>query len=123
MLLVLFSCHLAKYLVSDTLISLLNHVLQLVLPKLIRICERLIDKTMLKCLMQSFAMMRGVEGFHKDDVSFDFVKAKQGKLVVDHRKHINANEPTLILANDTSVLGYLWLINRLSPLFVTIDFA
>ena len=73
--------------------------------------------------MQSFAMMRGVEEFHKDDANFDFVKAKQGKLIVDRSKHINANEPTLILANDTSVLGYLWLINKMSPLFVTMDFA
>ena len=91
-------------------------------PKLIRLSERLTDKTLCKCLLQTFALMRWTEVFHKEDAGFDFVKAKQGTLVVNRRKQIIPTEPTLILANDTSVLGYLWLINQLSPLIVTMDY-
>ena len=56
--------------------------------------------------------MRWTEVFHKEDTDFDFVKAKKGTLVVNRRLYIDAAaNPTLIIANDTSVLQYLWLQN------------
>lgn len=59
------------------------------LPFLIRLGERLIDKIMLKCLTQTFALMRWSETFHKDDEAFDFVKQKKGELIVYHRDYIS----------------------------------
>ena len=68
-------------------------------------------------------MTRRNEVFHKEDVEYDFVKAKTGKLIVYSSKHIKAkNEPTLLLANDTCVLEYLWLVTTFSPVFAVMDF-
>ena len=99
--------HLAKYL--------------LFLPALIRLSERFTDKFVMKIILQAFAIMRWTEVFHKDDADFDFVKAKTNKLFVDKSKHIKASEPTLLIANDTSVLQHIWIVNQFSPVFVTMD--
>lgn len=77
---------------------------------------------MLKCLTQSFALMRWTELFHKEDAGYDFVKDKKGELYVNNRNYINKSEPTLILANDPGVLSYLWLCYQFSPLMVVMDF-
>ena len=89
------------------LLHLLKYLL--VHPKLIRISERLIDRFVTRIVLKTFAVMRAVEVYHKDDSGFDFVKARKGELVVDRKKYVNTNEATLIIANDTSVLEYLWL--------------
>ena len=107
-LILLFLSHLCKYL--------------LVLPTLVRGVERLIDMVLVKVLMQAFALLRSNEVYHKEDIEFDFVKAKTKKLVVNRGKHINPNEPTLLIANDTCVLEYLWLYSAFSPLIATMDF-
>merc|ERR1712060_38471 len=75
-------------------ILLFLHLLKFIVihPRLVRLGERLIDKVIVKCLMQTFALMRWTEVFHKEDKEFDFVKAKKGELVVDRKKHINGNE-------------------------------
>ena len=107
-LLLLLVSHLCKYL--------------LVVPALIRFNERLIDMFLVKALMQAFALMQSNEVFHKEDSEFDFVKAKTGKLVVNRGKHISTADPTLLIANDTCVLEYLWLQGTFSPLFAVMDF-
>ena len=91
-------------------------------PKLIRISERLIDRYLTRIVLQTFAVMRCTEVFHKDDSGFDFVKARKGELVVDRKKYIYPNEATLIIANDTSVLEFLWLQVSYSPVYVTMDY-
>ena len=84
--------------------------------------ERILDVIMLKCLTQTFALMRWTEVYHKDDANYDYVKDKKGQLVVTRRRHMNKNVPTLILSNDTGVLSYLWLCYTFSPLMVVMDF-
>ena len=66
--------------------------------------------------------MRCKEVFHKEDQGFDFVKAKKGELFVYRSHHMSNSEPTLIVANDTSVLQYLWLQVTFSPVYVVMDF-
>ena len=96
----------------------------LVLPILIRFSERMIDKMFTEVMLQIFAVMRWTEVFHKDDTDFDFVKAKKGELFVNRRKYIDAGkDPTIIIANDTSVMEYIWLQSQFSPVFVTMDYG
>ena len=76
MLLLLTLGHLVKYL--------------FVVPVVVRFVERLVDMVFVKVIMQTFALMRWQETFHKEDAEFDFVKAKTGKLFVDRSKHIKA---------------------------------
>lgn len=87
--------------------------------------ERLIDWTFCKILVQTFSLNRVAESFHREDASYDFVKQKTGKLVVDRSKHFTAqgSEPTLLIANDTCCLQFVWLWQVLSPVLVTMDYA
>lgn len=108
MALVIAICHVLKYICVH--------------PWLIRAAERLIDIVLTRIVLQTFAVMRHQELFHKDDAGFDFVKAKKGELFVHRSKFINAAEPTLLLANDTSVLQWLWLQVYYSPVYVVMDY-
>ena len=92
------------------------------MPALVRLSERCIDLVLGRVLVQTFALMRVTQVFHKEDADFDFVKAKQNRLFVDAGKQIEARESTLLLANDTGVLSFLWLVSPFSPLVVTMDF-
>ena len=69
----------------------LFHVLKyvLIVPFIQRWVERLIDLIFIKVIMQTFALMRWQELFHKEDAEFDFVKSKTNKLFVDYAKHIS----------------------------------
>ena len=101
-------CHLLKY--------ILLH------PVLIRFCERIIDLGLTRVILQTYAVMRCKEVFHKDDQGFDFVKAKKGELFVNRWQYMSNSEPMLIIANDTSLLEFLWLQVTFSPVYVVMDF-
>ena len=71
MTLVVTTCHLLKYIWLH--------------PKLIRLSERCIDLMVTRVIMQTFAVMKVKEIFHKEDQGFDFVKARKGELFVNRR--------------------------------------
>ena len=48
----------------------------LILPFLIRLIERLIDKTLGHIIMQIFAINSRTEIYHKEDGRYDYIKAK-----------------------------------------------
>ena len=99
--------------------TLLKNVLMI--PFLIRLFERVSTWFTTKVLMMIFSSNAPQLYPHAKHSSFNFIAAQRGEQTVDESS-ISNGLPTLLLCNHASLLDYLYLSNRYTPLYTKVVF-
>ena len=105
---VLYACSLIKYIC--------------ILPKLVRLFERITSYGNCRMLLSVFNFAKVQTRFHGCHPEFNYLQFQQGIQECNPRKFISDDEQTIILSNEGSLADFIYLSMTFSPLFVSVDF-